>query len=416
MGYAMFDVEVTQPLADLRFSASDSGAAILVRRNGVPIAFWMEKRHGRPSIPVDLLGHRIAGEAGVRIISEALREEIGAADPSDQAAPTLTIAICTKDRPDGVERLLRSISKWNAASDAFAGQGATEILVIDNAPSDQRTRDLVARSPGVRYLHEPRVGLNFARNRAVREARTEIVAFLDDDVIPDAGWLEGLYDAWRANRDTAAFTGQVLPMELDTAAQIVFERRGGFRRGFQRVRYGAERLGDPLYPGGAGNFGAGANMAFSTEALEALGGFDEALDTGAAIPGGGDLDMFYRIIRSGQALVYEPRFLVFHQHRREMEALRRQYARSWGLGFMCYLTKCLKTDPERRLNLLRLILWWFNHNTRELVRHVAKWALRRDHVPPSLLAGELWGGAVGLLGGYERSRRRVGHIRREIVG
>ena len=45
-----------------------------------------------------------------------------------------------------------------------------------------------------------------------------------------------------------------------------------------------------------------------------------------------------------------------------------------------------------------------------------RWLLRRNHVPPSLLAAELWGGVVGLLGGYERSRRRVGDIRRGIVG
>jgi GT2 family glycosyltransferase len=261
--------------------------------------------------------------------------------------------------------------------------------------------------PGVRYVHEPRAGLNFARNRAVRETHTEIVAFLDDDVVVDRGWLDGLHDAWRANRDAAAFTGQVLPLELETEAQIVFEKRGGFRRGFARTRFGPELPGNPLYPGGAGNFGAGANMAFRKDVVQTLGGFDEALDTGAAVPGGGDLDMFYRIIRSGHALVYEPRFMVFHQHRREMDALRRQYERSWGLGFMCYLTKCLKTDPERRLNILRLILWWFNNHAAGLTAQLGRRMRGEEHVPLSLLACELRGAVVGLLGGYERSRRRV---------
>jgi GT2 family glycosyltransferase len=415
MGYAMFDIEVTKPLADLPLTSSDKGAAILVRRKGVPIAFWIQERNGDAGVPASVLGHRIAADAGLRIVSEALREEM-AGEPSDLATPSLTIAICTKDRPDGVERLLRSTSKWNRASHSFGGRGAAEFLVVDNAPSDRRTRDLVARSPGVRYVHEECPGLNFARNRALLEAGTELVAFLDDDVVPDEGWLEGLHDAWRANRDAAGFTGQVLPLELETDAQIVFEKRGGFRRGFGRVRYGSVLPGDPLYPGGAGNFGAGANMAFRKDVLEALGGFDEALDTGAAVPGGGDLDIFYRIIRAGHALVYEPRFLVFHQHRREMDALRRQYERSWGLGFMCYLTKCLKTDPERRINLLRLTLWWFNNHTAGLVGHLGKRMRGQEHVPISLLVGELRGGVAGLLGGYERSRRRVGSIRRESVG
>jgi hypothetical protein len=114
--------------------------------------------------------------------------------------------------------------------------------------------------------------------------------------------------------------------------------------------------------------------------------------------------------------VYEPRFLVFHQHRREMKALRRQYERSWGLGFMCYLTKCLKTDPERRINLLRLTLWWFSNHAGRLLEHLVKRMRRREHFPLSLLAGELWGGVVGLFGGYARSKRRVEKIRRRALG
>src|SRR4029077_11695552 len=160
-----------------------------------------------------------------------------------KAVPSLTIAICTRNRPDGVHRLLESLSRLSVSPDASPGRSPMEILVVDNAPSDDRTRDLVSQRPEVSYVREPRPGLNFARNRALREARGEILAFLDDDVIADRHWLAGLADAWAANRDAAAFTGLVLPMELETEAQIVFERRGGFRRGFDRIRYG------PVFPG-----------------------------------------------------------------------------------------------------------------------------------------------------------------------
>jgi glycosyltransferase involved in cell wall biosynthesis len=324
--------------------------------------------------------------------------------------PLLTIAICTKDRPEGVKRLLRSLSdQWAALPEGSAG---LEILLVDNAPSDERTRELAGQRSELRYVREARPGLNFARNRALREARGEILAFLDDDVIVDQNWSAGLANAWRENRDAAAFTGQVLPMELETEAQVVFEMRGGFRRGFDRVRYGPVLPGNRLYPGGAGIFGAGANMAFRTEILRRMGGFDEALDTGAAVPGGGDLDIFYRSIRAGYVLVYEPRFLVFHQHRREMKSLRLQYRRSWGLGFMCYISKCLKNDPERRVNLIRLIYWWFVNDLIGLMMHFKKKVQGRRHLPPSIFLGELWGGAVGLLGGYTRSLRRVEEIRK----
>ena len=154
-------------------------------------------------------------------------------------------------------------------------------------------------------------------------------------------------------------------------------------------------------------------MAFSTAVFRKMGGFDEALDTGAPVPGGGDLDAFYRIIRAGHVLVYEPRFLVFHQHRRDMAALRRQYRRSWGFGFMCYMSKCIRNDPERRIVLIRLVVWWFTHHVARLLGSL-KNSARGDHsVPPSMALGELWGGVLGLLGGYRRSQRRVETIRKQ---
>ena len=67
-----------------------------------------------------------------------------------------------------------------------------EVLVIDNAPSDDATAELVKTFPGVRYVPEPRPGLDFARNRAWIEATGELIAYLDDDVIVDSGWLAGL--------------------------------------------------------------------------------------------------------------------------------------------------------------------------------------------------------------------------------
>ena len=56
-------------------------------------------------------------------------------------------------------------------------------------------------------------------------------------------------------------------------------------------------------------------MVLRTVAVRELGGFDEALDTGPPLPGGGDLDIWSRLARAGHPLVYEPRLLVFHRHR-----------------------------------------------------------------------------------------------------
>jgi glycosyltransferase involved in cell wall biosynthesis len=407
--YSQFDIEVTRPLDDLILAPGDGGAAILVRRKGAPIAFWMQEANDSGRFSADELARQISAEAADKILAAAILEELRPPGP-DKPLPLVTIAICTKDRPGGVKRLLSSLQTQH--SELPFGSAGLDILVVDNAPSDEFTRQLADSIPGIRYVREGLPGLNFARNRAVREARGEILAFLDDDVIVDRHWARGLASAYADNPDAAAFTGQVLPMELETEAQIVFERRGGFRRGFDRVRFGPALPGNALYPGGAGIFGAGANMAFRTETLRDLGGFDEALDTGAAVPGGGDLDIFYRIIRAGYPLVYEPGFLVFHQHRREMKALLRQYHRSWGRGFICYIRKCMKSDPERRANLIRLIWWWFGYEVRGFFINLKKKLQRRPYIPLAIFSGELRAGIGAFFGGYERSVRRIEKIRR----
>jgi glycosyltransferase involved in cell wall biosynthesis len=410
--YQLFDIEATDPVLGLTVSPTDTGAAVLVRRRGIPVGFWMQPVAGPDDLSATAVAKRIAGHAGEKIAAEEHREGMGPR-PRAVPLPLVTIAICTRDRPDGVERLLQSLS--GQAASLPEGSAGLEIIVVDNAPSDERTRELTARWPSVYYVREAQPGLDFARNRALLDARGELLAFLDDDVVVDRHWAAGLADAWADNRDAACFTGLVLPLELETDAQILFETRGGFRRGFDRIRYGQVLPGNRLYPGGAGIFGTGANMTFRTDVVRKLGGFDEALDTGAALPGGGDLDMFYRIIRAGHALVYEPRFLVFHQHRRDMAALRRQYTRSWGYGFMCFVTKCLRTDRERRRSLLRLIAWWFVTHSTDVIRQWRNGRAGIPHVPPAILIGEIWGAAVGLMGGYGRSQRRTDAIRQRFA-
>ena len=405
MPYATADIEATQPLPAITLSEDETGLAVLLRRKGRPAAFWMEDAPAGSVLAPEDLAERISARAGAELLRMGIREELTAPAESPPF-PALTIAVCTKDRPKRLARCLRSLQRL-APPDGADAVPSLDVLVVDNAPSDGQTRELVASLPHARYVCEPRPGLDFARNRATEAATGELLAFLDDDVVVDGGWLAGLAEAWAENPDAAAFTGLVLPYELATDAQILFEQRGGFRRGFDKIRYhGPRRAGNPLYPGGAGIFGAGANMAFRRAALQELGGFDEALDTGPPLPGGGDLDIFYRVVRAGYPLVYEPRFLVFHEHRRDLEALRRQYY-SWGQGFMAFVVKSHQADPLQRAKLRRLVGWWFGDQLRQLHR-----SLRGRHpLPPPMILAELWGGVVGLLGEYPRSQRRTERIK-----
>lgn len=413
----MQEIELTRPLPELSLSAEETGVALVVRRRDRPVGFVLHALPAGATLSPKEVGGLIATEAGEKVVEEMVREELRPA-LAPAPLPALTFAVCTHDRPDLLKRCLQSVLSLRTAGAAASDPGRAneapavevqpefEILVVDNAPSDDRTRRLVESLQGVRYAREPMPGLNFARNRALAEANGELIAFLDDDVTVDRGWLAGLAEAWSENEDAGGFTGLVLPYELDTRAQVLFEQRGGFRRGFHRIRYGRTLAGNNLYPAGAGIFGAGCNMTFRRDLLKRLGGFDEALDTGPPLPGGGDLDIFYRVVRAGYPLVYEPRCLVRHRHRRAYAQLRRQYW-TWGLGFMAFLMKSHASDVEGRSRIRSTVAWWFPYQGGKLCKSL----LRRHALPPDLLLAELWGGVVGLAGEYGRSRRRVRRIR-----
>jgi GT2 family glycosyltransferase len=403
MSCAIVEIEVTKPLPRVNLNKGQVGLAIIMRRKGRPVGFWLDSPAAKRIVQPAELGQRILAEAGQILLAEAMREEVESPPPA--ALPSVTIAICTKDRPDDLASLLHSLQTCIAT--AARRNLALEIIVIDNAPRDDRTRQTALSFPGTRYVLESKLGLNFARNRAVLEAHGEWVAFMDDDVTADAGWLDGFLDAAVTYADAGCITGLVLPLELETDAQILFEKSGGFRKGFLRAVHRSFSEGKPFYPCFPGLFGTGANMGVRRNVVRELGGFDDALDTGAPLPGGGDLDMFYRIIRAGHALVYEPSALVFHRHRRKMKELRRQYW-SWGLGFMSFAAKSYRSDPPARHHFRRVVKGEFKRVFFRLIKSLR----RQDGLSPTFPLAQLWGSMTGWMGGYERSVRRVEAIRR----
>ena len=235
----------------------------------------------------------------------------------EQAAPArldTSVVVCTRDRPDELARCLASLSRQTLR--------AREVIVVDNASRDERTRDVVGAA-GAIYLREDRPGLDIARNTGARRATTNIVAYTDDDVLLHPAWLERMVAAFDAP-EIAAVTGLVLPAELATEAQRHFETHWSFGRGFLRRDFEAQRFAahrDGVFP--VWEIGAGASMAFRREVFERAGGFDERLDVGQA-GCAGDSVFWYRLLAHGLTYRYEPRAVAFHFHRRTLDGLARQ--------------------------------------------------------------------------------------------
>lgn len=403
MTYPIINIEITKPLTGVQLPEGDNGVGLIIRYQGKPIGFLIEDMPEKKVLNGTELEQLINKNLGVKLLQEKVKRELKLPENLPNFS-SLTVAICTKDRPENLARCLNSVIQLQISGDNLL----FEIIVVDNAPSDERTKQLVSSLPSVRYTREVKPGLDFARNCALQAASGELLAFLDDDVVVDRQWLKGLKEAWAENPDAGGLTGLVLPYELETEAQILFEKRGGFRRGFEKIRYGKILPGNLYYPCGAGTFGAGCNMTFRREILLKLGGFDEALDTGKPLPGGGDLDIFYRVVRAGYPMVYEPQYLVFHQHRRDLKSLRRQYW-TWGLGLMAFVVKSYQQDPENQVLFRGLVKWWF----KDMVHQLAGSLLRRHILSPEMILAELWGGIIGLLGEYPRSVKRIEKIRKQ---
>jgi cellulose synthase/poly-beta-1,6-N-acetylglucosamine synthase-like glycosyltransferase len=244
---------------------------------------------------------------------------------------------------------------------------------------------VVAAFPTVRYAREDRRGLDAARNRAFAEAAGEVLAFVDDDAVVDRGWLLSLLRPFD-DPEVQCVTGLTMPLELETPAQEMFERLTGFsRRGFRRKTFQAP----PANHLAVGAVGAGANMAIRKSILAEIGPFDPALDAGTRSESGGDHEFFSRILRAGYKIVYEPRALNWHRHRRTWEELRRAM---YGYGVGAYASWTRTLLHERDPGVLRLGFKWFcRDQLRDLAKNLVKGRFCEARLVLAQLVGSLHG-------------------------
>jgi len=318
-------------------------------------------------------------------------------------ARELTVLIPTRERPERLKRCLESILACDYPPDRLA------VIIVDNAPTTDRTQTLVdeySQRADIRYLREDSIGSASARNRGLKEVHTEIVAMTDDDTVVDRYWLVELARAFSTFPEAAAVSGLLVPMQLDSPAQVWFEQWGGFGQGFKRRVFD---LGEhwpedqPLYPWTAGVFGTANNMAFRTAAISEIGAFDPALGNGTPALGGVDTEIMLRTIITGHTIVYEPRALVHHAHRVDYAALRRQIY-GYGCGLVAVWLKTLTTNPALSVDFVRKAAPGLRF---ALSAKSSKNSRKLDEYPPELTWLELRGMLYGPIA-YARSRRKYG--------
>lgn len=268
-----------------------------------------------------------------------------------EQAPTISVVVCTRDGADDLISGLACLTRCEYP--------AFEVVVVDNAPTTPDVRRVVESCEGpipLRHVVEPRPGLSWARNCGLAVTEGEIVAFIDDDEVPDVHWLAEIARGFASRDGIDCVTGPILPAELETVAQHLFEAFGGHSkgRGFERAVFdrSTRHQQSPLYP--LPPFGAGGNMAFRRASLRRVGGFDVALGAGTSARGGEDTEMFSRLLVRGGRIVYEPGAFVWHRHHRTKEELEAQFE-GYGTGLTASVTALLLRHPALTVEMLRLL-------------------------------------------------------------
>ncbi|MGJ7441206.1 mycofactocin biosynthesis glycosyltransferase MftF [Aquipuribacter sp. MA13-6] len=267
---------------------------------------------------------RVAGVLARRLTDRGLAHP--EADPGLPGCPTaadVTVVVPVRDNPAGLARLLASLPP--------VGQ----VVVVDDGSSDPGPTARVVTGPGRTLLRHPTSrGPAAARNTGLREVRTDVVAFLDSDVVPDPGWLDPLLGQLAdplvglvAPRIAGLVGG---PPGASGASGASGPPAGttagsGWVAAYEHARSSLDLGPRParVQPGGRVSYVPSAALVARVRALG--DGFDETLRVAE------DVDLLWRVHEQGWRCRYEPASTVRHDHRTRVGAWLRRKA-FYGTG------------------------------------------------------------------------------------
>jgi glycosyltransferase involved in cell wall biosynthesis len=265
----------------------------------------------------------------------------------------ITVVVCTYNRSQPLKKSIESV-----AAQTLSHPLAWEILVVDNNSTDdtrQVVEGLQRRYPErIRYAFEPQQGISHARNTGIREARGEILAFIDDDETADPKWLEVLTSNLHGGQWAGA-GGRVVPPSNFSPPRwlsILGSSIGGPLAVFDPALE-AGQLSEPPF---------GANMAFRREVFDKHGGFRTDLGrAGKNLISNEDTEFGRRLMGAGLRLRYEPSALTYHPV--EESRLRTSYFLNWWFNKGRSDVREFGSQPNRMrvigipLQLIRALAW-----------------------------------------------------------
>lgn len=228
---------------------------------------------------------------------------------------SISAIVVTMGESPVLERCLAAIAAGSRRPD--------EVVLVDGTGTFEPAAKALLSEAGVplRYVPVERMGTSRARNLGAAAARSDLLAFTDDDCVPDEAWLAA-YDSAAAELGVQAASGRVLPLEEGGQRLLAVSLRTAT---FQRIVDDATAVAP-------WDVGTGASMFVSAAAFREIGGFDESFGPGARYRAAEDIDLFERLMGAQKRVVYTPDAIVFHQMKDRRGWLRRQVPYGIGMG------------------------------------------------------------------------------------
>jgi glycosyltransferase involved in cell wall biosynthesis len=252
-----------------------------------------------------------------------------------------------------------------------------DLMVVDSSTGDEQVKTAgLAAQYGAKYVPEPQRGQALARNTGLSQTDAAIVAYTDDDCIPAKDWLSQAVKHF-ADPDVWACTCRIVQHDKAGAAELFEEVAGqdlgGERRVFTREDTGfgigflvanvtkvfAKHMksGAPV-PFGIGH---GSGMIFRNEVFKKLGDFNVLFGNSAVKYAIEDTELFYRILRSGHKIIYEPNAVVRHKHKLTAEEVfKTRYIYSYTGSALLWKSR---GNP-------RMFIMWFGRLVQLLIKNL----------------------------------------------
>lgn len=242
-----------------------------------------------------------------------------------------------------------------------------EMVVIDNNSTDNTeimVQSLMSSIPNLRYVKETNQGLSYARNRGIKESKSNIVAFTDDDIEADKYWIKEMVAAFEEHPDVTCVGGQSRPVFVGGAPVWICDdllRHYGDTRFGDQPRY----LSFPEFP-------FGLNMAFRRNCFQTVGYFDHKLGrTKLCLLADEEKDIFYRINRANLKTFYTPYAVVYHMIPPERSKRKWILKRAFWQGVSRVIFELI-TNSDTRLSPLKEAYGEYRTLMRDLKRRIVK--------------------------------------------